>query len=124
MYAWRAEFMAYQQELLDAHQWTQAGEEYIEALPMICLCLKMATEVWLQKLWQQPVVNYDTRDPAVIATAMTHGMADTNSSVLYRVQSISINRHYEGLVQQTRRPTVLRKVDHDQCIMHGLQTAL
>ena len=100
MYAWRAEFMAHQQSLLDAHQWTQAGEEYIEALPMICLCLKMATEVWLQKLWQQLVVNYDTSDPAVIATAMKHGMADTNSSVLYRVQSVSINRHYEGLVQQ------------------------
>ena len=107
--------MAHQQSLLDAHQWTQAGEEYIEALPMICLCLKMATEVWLQKLWQQLVVNYDTSDPAVIATAMKHGMADTNSSVLYRVQSVSINRHYEGLVQQ--RPAVLRKVEHDQCIM-------
>ena len=75
----------------------------------------MATETWLQKLWKQLVVQYESTDPAEMAVMMKRAMTDDNSSVLYRVQSVKINSHYEGLVNT--RPAIQRKLEHDKCIV-------
>ena len=67
------------------------------------------------KLWKQLVVQYDSTDPAEMAVMMKRAMTDDNSSVLYRVQSVTINSHYEGLVNT--RPAIQRKLEHDKCIV-------
>ena len=114
IYAWRSDFIQQQQALINDRKWAAASKEYIDSLYMICSHLMMATEVWLQKLWLELICNYGTDDPKRMAAKMKQAMTDNNSSVLYRVQSIQVNSHYEGMVES--RPAIQRKQEHDQCI--------
>ena len=115
IYAWREEFITRQNALLRSRRWETAKCEYIKALPNICCMLRMSTETWLQTLWHQLVVQYNTSDTKLMATTMQRQMAIGESSCLYRIQSIRENKHYEGLVQD--RPAGLRSKEHDTAIM-------
>ena len=77
--------------------------------------LRMATETWLQTLWQQLVVQYETTDTKLMAGIMQRQMAIGNSSCLYRIQAVTHNKHYEGLVQD--RPAGLRSREHSTAII-------
>ena len=111
IYAWRGQYIERQNGLLKARQWQQARHEHIQALPHICSMLRMSTESWLQTLWPQLIVQYDTTDTKLMAMMMQRQMAIGGSSCLYRLQAIRENRHYEGLVQE--RPAGLRSREHN-----------
>ena len=97
------------ESLIDRRDWSGYRRQYIAALPLLLLRVKMGTEAWIQKLWLRLVRQWNTSSISELVTKVTRAMRDPGSCI-YRMFNFNSGSCYVGMVEN--RGAALRFTEH------------